>query len=101
MPQVDMLLSLLLLFIGVCVHGQDPASKVVSDRYAVNWNRTNPNLSPAPRCSVPLGLKTDTKRRPRPNIDRVSGPQPAPSARADGLKGGHCSARTQRPIAVS
>lgn len=39
------------------------------------------SLFPAPCCSVPLGLKTDTKRQPRPNIDWVSGPQPSPSAR--------------------
>lgn len=38
-------------------------------------------LFPAPCCLVPLGLKTDTKRQPRPNIDWVSGPQPSPSAR--------------------
>lgn len=41
MPQVEMIL-LLVLIIGMCVCGQDPASKVVSDRYAVYWNRTNP-----------------------------------------------------------
>lgn len=38
-------MGIFLLFIlisGICVHGQDPASKVVSDRYAVYWNRTNP-----------------------------------------------------------
>ncbi|GLD56722.1 ephrin-A5b [Lates japonicus] len=42
MPQVEMILFLILI-IGMCVYGQDPASKVVSDRYAVYWNRTNPN----------------------------------------------------------
>lgn len=43
MPQVEMILCLLVLVVvGVCVRGQDPASKVVSDRYAVSWNRTNP-----------------------------------------------------------
>lgn len=41
MPQVEMILFLILI-IGMCVYGQDPASKVVSDRYAVYWNRTNP-----------------------------------------------------------
>uniref|UniRef100_A0A672JPP0 EPH-related receptor tyrosine kinase ligand 7 n=1 Tax=Salarias fasciatus TaxID=181472 RepID=A0A672JPP0_SALFA len=43
MPQVELLL-LLILLIGMCVYGQDPASKVVSDRYAVFWNRTNPKF---------------------------------------------------------
>uniref|UniRef100_A0A3B5PR71 EPH-related receptor tyrosine kinase ligand 7 n=1 Tax=Xiphophorus maculatus TaxID=8083 RepID=A0A3B5PR71_XIPMA len=43
MPQVDMILFLILI-IGMCVFGQDPASKVVSDRYAVFWNRTNPKF---------------------------------------------------------
>lgn len=41
MPQVDMILLLLLIF-GMCARGQDPGSKLVSDRYAVFWNRTNP-----------------------------------------------------------
>lgn len=41
MPQVDMILFLFLVVV-VCVYCQDPASKVVSDRYAVYWNRTNP-----------------------------------------------------------
>lgn len=41
MPQVEMILFLFFI-IGMCVYGQDPASKVVSDRYAVYWNRTNP-----------------------------------------------------------
>ncbi|XP_071390180.1 ephrin-A5b-like isoform X1 [Centroberyx affinis] len=40
MPQVEMILFVFLI-IGMCVYGQDPASKVVSDRYAVYWNRTN------------------------------------------------------------
>lgn len=44
MPQVDMLLVLFVLIVGVCVYGQDPASKVVSDRYVVYWNRTNPRF---------------------------------------------------------
>ena len=39
--QVEMFL-LLFLFIRMCVYAQDPASKVVTDRYAVFWNRTNP-----------------------------------------------------------
>ncbi|MEQ2226326.1 hypothetical protein ILYODFUR_026355 [Ilyodon furcidens] len=43
MPQVEMILFLILI-IGMCVFGQDPASKVVSDRYAVFWNRTNPSF---------------------------------------------------------
>uniref|UniRef100_A0A3B5LD55 EPH-related receptor tyrosine kinase ligand 7 n=1 Tax=Xiphophorus couchianus TaxID=32473 RepID=A0A3B5LD55_9TELE len=43
MPQVDMILFFILI-IGMCVFGQDPASKVVSDRYAVFWNRTNPKF---------------------------------------------------------
>lgn len=42
MPQVETIVFLLALIIGMCVYGQDPASKVVSDRYAVFWNRTNP-----------------------------------------------------------
>ena len=41
MPQMEMFL-LLFLFIRMCVYAQDPASKVVTDRYAVFWNRTNP-----------------------------------------------------------
>ena len=41
MPQVEMLV-LVAVAIWTCVYGQDPASKVVSDRYAVYWNRTNP-----------------------------------------------------------
>ncbi|XP_029921552.1 ephrin-A5-like isoform X2 [Myripristis murdjan] len=43
MPQVEMILFLFFI-IGMCVYGQDPASKVVSDRYAVYWNRTNPRF---------------------------------------------------------
>ena len=62
-------------------------------------SRSPLSLLPAPCRSVPLGLKTDTKRQPRPNIDWVSGPQPSPSAGTERLKGHHCSARTQRPIA--
>ncbi|TNN23878.1 Ephrin-A5 [Liparis tanakae] len=42
MPQVDMLLCLVYAAVLVCAYGQDPASKVVSDRFAVYWNRTNP-----------------------------------------------------------
>lgn len=50
--------------------------------------------------SLPLGSawikKTDTKRRPRPNIDWVSGPQPSPEA--ERLKGRYCSTHTtQQP----
>lgn len=44
MPQVETIVCLLVLIIGMCVYGQDPASKVVSDRYAVFWNRTNPRF---------------------------------------------------------
>ncbi|KAM6985195.1 ephrin-A5b-like [Aplochiton taeniatus] len=43
MPQVEMIVFLSLL-VWMCVNGQDPASKVVSDRYAVFWNRTNPRF---------------------------------------------------------
>ncbi|CAL8405922.1 unnamed protein product [Arctogadus glacialis] len=43
MLQVAMFL-LLFLFIRMCVYAQDPASKVVTDRYAVFWNRTNPRF---------------------------------------------------------
>ncbi|XP_056444810.1 ephrin-A5b-like isoform X2 [Gadus chalcogrammus] len=43
MLQVEMFL-LLFLFIRMCVYAQDPASKVVTDRYAVFWNRTNPRF---------------------------------------------------------
>uniref|UniRef100_A0A8C6M1Z8 EPH-related receptor tyrosine kinase ligand 7 n=1 Tax=Nothobranchius furzeri TaxID=105023 RepID=A0A8C6M1Z8_NOTFU len=43
MPQVETVLVLILL-VGMCAYGQDPASKVVSDRYAVFWNRTNPKF---------------------------------------------------------
>ncbi|XP_051907102.1 ephrin-A5b-like [Hippocampus zosterae] len=43
MPQVEMQFFLVLVVVvGVCA--QDPASKVVSDRYAVFWNRTNPKF---------------------------------------------------------
>lgn len=42
MPQVEMILLFLTLIFAMCVYGQDPASKVVTDRYAVYWNRTNP-----------------------------------------------------------
>lgn len=41
MPQVGTVL-VLVLSVGMCARGQDPGSKVVSDRYAVFWNRTNP-----------------------------------------------------------
>ncbi|XP_058473851.1 ephrin-A5-like [Solea solea] len=44
MPQMEMIFILLFLLVGVCVFAQDPASKVVSDRYAVFWNRTNPKF---------------------------------------------------------
>lgn len=41
MLQVETILFLIFV-IGMCVCGQDPASRLVSDRYAVYWNRTNP-----------------------------------------------------------
>ncbi|XP_072309867.1 ephrin-A5b-like [Eucyclogobius newberryi] len=48
MPQVvDMLLllsALVLVEMAVRVCGQDPASKLVSDRFVVYWNRTNPRF---------------------------------------------------------
>ncbi|XP_013984313.1 ephrin-A5 isoform X1 [Salmo salar] len=43
MPQVEMILCVSLV-LWTCVYGQEPASKVVSDRYAVYWNRTNPRF---------------------------------------------------------
>ncbi|XP_072518476.1 ephrin-A5 [Salminus brasiliensis] len=43
MPQVGVLVFLVLL-LWMCVLGQEPASKVVADRYAVYWNRTNPRF---------------------------------------------------------
>ncbi|CAF90361.1 unnamed protein product, partial [Tetraodon nigroviridis] len=41
MSQVETIFFIIFVT-GMCVYGQDPASKVVSDRYAVYWNRTNP-----------------------------------------------------------
>lgn len=41
MSQVETILFLIFV-IGMCVYGQEAASKIVSDRYAVHWNRTNP-----------------------------------------------------------
>eukprot|EP00064_Thunnus_orientalis_P008645 superscaffoldBa00001046_g8668 len=58
MPQVEMIIFLILI-IGMCVYGQDPASKVVSDRYAVYWNRTNPkrgNSRPVESPVIPHAL---------------------------------------------
>lgn len=41
MPQVDMIIFVFLV-LWMSVFSQEPASKVVADRYAVYWNRTNP-----------------------------------------------------------
>ncbi len=41
MPQVEMF-CFVLISLWVSVLGLEPASKVVADRYAVYWNRTNP-----------------------------------------------------------
>ncbi|KAL0965434.1 hypothetical protein UPYG_G00281230 [Umbra pygmaea] len=43
MPQVEMILFVSLV-VWTCAYGQEPASKVISDRYAVYWNRTNPRF---------------------------------------------------------
>ncbi|KAJ8347252.1 hypothetical protein SKAU_G00286530 [Synaphobranchus kaupii] len=43
MLQVDMIIFLFLV-LWMCVFSQEPASKVVADRYAVYWNRTNPRF---------------------------------------------------------
>ncbi|XP_001337388.4 ephrin-A5b isoform X1 [Danio rerio] len=43
MPQVEMF-YLLFSSLWMSVLGLDPASKVVADRYAVFWNRTNPRF---------------------------------------------------------
>ncbi|XP_026868184.1 ephrin-A5 [Electrophorus electricus] len=43
MPQVGMFLCVFVIF-WMAVFGQEPASKVVADRYAVYWNRTNPRF---------------------------------------------------------
>ncbi|XP_028830436.1 ephrin-A5-like [Denticeps clupeoides] len=43
MAQVEVLLFALHV-LWTCVFGQEPASKVVADRYAVYWNRTNPRF---------------------------------------------------------
>lgn len=45
-PTVEMLQVEMMVFVGVilwmCVFSQEPSSKVMADRYAVYWNRTNP-----------------------------------------------------------
>lgn len=41
MLQVEMVLFVFLV-LWMCVFSQEPSSKVVADRYAVFWNRTNP-----------------------------------------------------------
>ncbi|KAG7476276.1 hypothetical protein MATL_G00081260 [Megalops atlanticus] len=43
MLQVDMIIFVFLV-LWMCVFSQEPASKVVADRYAVYWNRTNPRF---------------------------------------------------------
>ncbi|KAJ7993598.1 hypothetical protein DPEC_G00256290 [Dallia pectoralis] len=43
MLHVEMVL-LVLLVLWMCVFSQEPSSKVVADRYAVFWNRTNPRF---------------------------------------------------------
>ncbi|KTF76243.1 hypothetical protein cypCar_00034381, partial [Cyprinus carpio] len=44
MPQVEMF-YFVLISLWMSVLGLEPASKVVADRYAVFWNRTNPRIS--------------------------------------------------------
>lgn len=45
-PTVEMLQVEMMVFVGVilwmCVFSQEASSKVMADRYAVYWNRTNP-----------------------------------------------------------
>ncbi|XP_012672393.1 ephrin-A5 isoform X1 [Clupea harengus] len=43
MPQLETILIVFHIF-WTCVFTQEPASKVVADRYAVYWNRTNPRF---------------------------------------------------------
>lgn len=47
-PTVEMLQGEMMVFVGVilwmCVFSQEPSSKVMADRYAVYWNRTNPRF---------------------------------------------------------
>ncbi|KAJ8402017.1 hypothetical protein AAFF_G00372520 [Aldrovandia affinis] len=43
MLQVEMI-AFVFLALWMCVFSQEPASKVVADRYAVYWNRTNPRF---------------------------------------------------------
>ncbi|KAF4072198.1 hypothetical protein AMELA_G00260390 [Ameiurus melas] len=43
MPQVETVL-LLCALLWMCVLSQEPSSKVMADRYAVYWNRTNPRF---------------------------------------------------------
>lgn len=53
MLQVEMI-----IFVGVilwmCVFSQEPSSKVMADRYAVYWNRTNPRWADLCLYSPPL-----------------------------------------------
>ena len=61
MLQVEMFL-LLFLFVRMCVYAQDPASKVVTDRYAVFWNRTNPRyVSVTAELNFAFGLIASDK----------------------------------------
>ncbi|KAK1788342.1 hypothetical protein P4O66_016784 [Electrophorus voltai] len=58
MPQVGMFLCVFVIF-WMAVFGQEPASKVVADRYAVYWNRTNPrSLSHPCRLAEPQGTSS-------------------------------------------
>jgi len=41
MPQVEMF-YFVFISLFMSVSGLDPASKIVADRFAVYWNRTNP-----------------------------------------------------------
>lgn len=40
MLQMEMVLFICMVLL-MCVFSQEPSSKVVADRYAVFWNRTN------------------------------------------------------------
>ncbi|KAJ4925979.1 hypothetical protein JOQ06_008164, partial [Pogonophryne albipinna] len=78
MPQVEMILFLLTIIV-MCVDGQDPASKVMTDRYAVFWNRSNPRWDQrriggralsiiSQTVCVSDAMETDTPRHQRPSL---------------------------------
>ncbi|CAL8296106.1 unnamed protein product, partial [Gadus morhua 'NCC'] len=56
MLQVEMVLFVCLVM-WMCVFSQEPSSKVVADRYAVFWNRTNPSSSTPPPQHVTIVMQ--------------------------------------------